>query len=140
MIATMSADSRSLEEWSKTFPFFLNMKFLFRNILVLLESSFDEVRRYLQERIAKKMTPIRIHAIALSFGVWARSNIFRRTISGNAFCFFVAPSWFWYPLYCSWSKKHVLPSLSNLGSFRLFDRKACATYETVVLTVPSARC
>ena len=85
----------------------------------------------------KKIAPIRSHVIALSFGDAAIFIIFCSTRSDNAFYSCLAPSSFLYPPCCSWSKKQVLPPLSNLGSGLLFDLKACPAYEMVELDVPS---
>ena len=101
MIITMSADANSDEEFLSNFVSFLNLKLLILNIFVRLFSSDVDVLRYSHERITKKISPIRIQVIASSFGDVASSDILRRTISGSAFCFFVAPSWFRYPRYCS---------------------------------------
>ena len=58
MITTISADSNSVEEFLNVMPFFLNLKFLVRSILVLLFSSEEGVLRYSHECIAKKIAPI----------------------------------------------------------------------------------
>ena len=81
--------------------FLLNIMFLKRTIFVRLLLSFADVIRYSHDRIAKNRAPINSQQIAISLSELAKLIIFRRTKSGNAFCFFTAPSSFLYPLSCS---------------------------------------
>ena len=139
-MTTFADLNRASESFNNTgFPFFLNLIFLNLNIFVLLLSSWEEVCKYSHDRIAKNNANIRRWDTALSHGLYHSSNIFLNTEAGKAFCFFLFLSRFLYPLNCSWSKKHVLPSMPNLGSLLEFALKACDTYDTVVSTVPATR-
>ena len=120
-------------------PFFLKTIFFNLRILVRLLSSGYFVTRYSHDRIAKNNAMTRRFVTAKSQGVSERLCIFLNTEAGRAFCLFFTLSSFLYPRYCSCKRKHVLPSASNWGSSLAFDRKACDTYETVELTVPSTK-
>jgi len=138
----MSADARMAcgVEWGKITPFFRNLILRSRRILVRLLSSEYLVAKYSHDRMQKNRASMRSCTQAVCQGVEATWCIFLRTEAGRAFCFFLSLSSFLYPLHCSCKRKQVLPSASNRGSFLAFARKACDTYETVALTVPSARC
>ena len=133
-IRTMSAFFRCGSLWLIIRLSFLNKIFPILTILVLFFSSLA-VFKYSHDLMAKKIAPISNQEIALSLCDTDMSIIFRSATIGRAFC--LEPSWLWYARNCSWSMKHILPSMSSRGSGRLFDRKACATYERVELTVPS---
>ena len=136
--SALLSTSSELERGS-IFPPFLNFIFLMRKILVCLLFSGYLVSRYSHERTAKNNLKIKRCVTATSQGVVDNSFIFLNTDAGSAFCFFVFPSVFLYPLHCSCKRKHVLPSRSSLGSSLSLDLKACATYEMVVSTVPWTR-
>ena len=106
MIITNSAffnvSLEKFEEVESEFPnLSLKRKFLIRRIFVLLLSSFDDVCRYSQDLIAKKMAPMSSQDIAMSRSVDARLIIFRKTESGKARCFLDGLSTFLYPRCCS---------------------------------------
>ena len=119
-----------------TLLFCLNCMFFNLTIFVLFVSS-AAVLQFLHDLMAKNIAPISSQVIAFSLFVFDKFIIFLKTIIGNAFCFHCLPSSLQYPLSCSYKIKHVLPSMSNLGSDRLSAWKACATYERVAQTVPS---
>ena len=114
--------------------------FFILKILVLFEFSFRAVCKNSHDLMAKNSAPMSSQDVAVSHSVVETSIIFLNTDIGNAFCFRLDPSIFRYALHCSVSMKHVLPSASSRGSSLWFALKACATYYTVELTVPSTRC
>ena len=138
---TISAEANISKgnEWSRRLPFFFNVIFLHLRIFVLLLSSAYLVSKYSQLFIAKNRARTNKKVNAISHSVEETSYIFLRTDAGSAFCFFLFLSVLLYPLHCSWRRKQVLPSRSNLRSGLSLARKACATYEMVDLTVDCTR-
>ena len=88
----MSACARYLSVCDNVMPFFLKIMFLNLSIFVRRSDSVVLVFRYSQDRMAKKMAPINNQAVAFCQSDSARSNTFRNTIIGKAFCFFFDPS------------------------------------------------
>ena len=85
-------------------------------IFVILLSAVVDVLLYLQSCIANKKAAQTSSDIAVANSVWARLNAFKRTITGNAFCYLTPGYSFAYPLkFCS-NRNDNDPSGSLLGS------------------------
>ena len=85
-------------------------------IFVILLSAVVDVLLYSQSCIANKKAAQTSSDIAVANSVWARLNAFKRTITGNAFCYLTPGYSFAYPLkFCS-NRNDNDPSGSLLGS------------------------
>ena len=120
--------------WGMNFPSFWNLIFHQINISFLLTSFVCLVAKYLHDNIMNNNAKNKKLITEWYHFVDAKYNIDLNTNSGRPLLFLVDLYWFLKPL--NWSKKKFVPSLSSMGSFMWFDLKSCATYETLVLTLP----
>ena len=102
---TSSASFNFFEDLEEVESEFLNLslkwKFLIQRTFVRLLSSFDDVCKYSEDLIGKKIAPMSSQDIAMSRSVDVMHIIFCQTESGKACYFLVGPSTFWYPGCCS---------------------------------------
>ena len=136
---TVSARARWGLECFNCRPFLKKRRSLNRSMFVLRFSSGMFVRRYSQDRMAKKIAAVHNWAMAMfSLEDFIRWSCLI-TQSGSAFCCLTFLSLFLYPLNCCCRMNASFPSSSVRGSGRLLARKVCATLSTEALTVVSAR-